>query len=62
MKAPDFLTLWGMPLLLGVLILFGLIAALTGTGIWHWLSWAALCVPLVVLGWYLFKKETPAKK
>ena len=44
---------WGKPLALAVLILFGLLAALLGTGFWHWLSWVALSVPVVVVGWYV---------
>jgi hypothetical protein len=42
---------WTIPALLGVLTLFGLLAALLGTGVWHWLSWIALCVPLGVIAW-----------
>lgn len=41
-------SLWGMPILLAVLILFGLLAALLGTGIWHGLSWLALTIPVLV--------------
>jgi hypothetical protein len=40
---------WRMPLLLALLIVFGLLAALLGTGIWHVLSWLALSTPLIVL-------------
>lgn len=43
--------IWGMPLLLAALTLFGLLAALLGDGIWRWLSWLALSVP-VVMGLY----------
>ncbi|NSL86796.1 hypothetical protein [Chitinophaga solisilvae] len=57
MKKNEFLHLWGMPVLLGVLIMFGLLAALTGTGIWHLLSWIALCVPLLTIVWSVFKKN-----
>jgi hypothetical protein len=38
-----------MPLLLALLIVFGLLTALLGTGIWRVLSWLALTVPLIVL-------------
>lgn len=44
-------SVWSMPTLLAVLTLFGLLAALLGLGVWHWLSWIALCVPLGVIGW-----------
>jgi hypothetical protein len=40
---------WGIPVLLTALILFGLLSALLGTGIWHILSWAALYIPIGIL-------------
>jgi hypothetical protein len=49
MKHTSFRRLWGMPLLMAVLIIFGLLAALLGTGVWHVLSWIALSVPVVVI-------------
>lgn len=58
MKNNKFLSLWGMPLLLAALTIFGLVAALTGTGIWHWLSWIALCIPLGVIIWFITKKTS----
>jgi protein-S-isoprenylcysteine O-methyltransferase Ste14 len=36
-------------MLLSALILFGLLAALLGTGLWYELSWAAMCVPLFII-------------
>ncbi len=44
-----FLFVWGMPILLGALSIFGLLAALLGTGAWHWASWTALTILLVVI-------------
>lgn len=44
-----FLFVWGMPILLGALSVFGLLAALLGTGAWHWASWTALTILLVVI-------------
>lgn len=38
-----------MPILLGALSIFGLLAALLGTGAWHWASWTALTILLVVI-------------
>lgn len=61
MKENKLINLWGIPLVLAVLTLFGLIAALTGTGVWHWLSWLALSIPIVIILRYLFKK-TPTGK
>jgi uncharacterized membrane protein YagU involved in acid resistance len=49
----SFRKVWGAPLLLAVLTVFGLLSALLGTGIWHWLAWIAIGIPLVVLAWYL---------
>ena len=48
----SLLQIFVVPLILGVLSIFGLAAALLGEGIWHVLSWAALAVPLVLVGWY----------
>ncbi|HEX6591749.1 MAG TPA: hypothetical protein VF050_07105 [Moraxellaceae bacterium] len=50
-----FWQIWGMPLLLAVLTIFGLVAALVGTGIWHGLAWIAIAVPVGVclhFGWW----------
>jgi hypothetical protein len=55
MKHYPFFRLWAMPLLLAVLILFGLLAALLGTGIWYLLSWVALIVPVLVIVRYAFR-------
>ncbi|CUI67036.1 MULTISPECIES: hypothetical protein [Achromobacter] len=49
-----FLFVWGVPILLGVLSVFGLLAALLGTGGWHWASWTALTILLVVIVRYWF--------
>lgn len=38
-----------MPLVLAASIVFGLLAALLGTGFWHPLAWMALLAPLLVL-------------
>jgi len=47
---------WGMPLLLGVLTAFGLLAALLGDGIWDHLSAVALGIPVVVGGWHSLRR------
>jgi hypothetical protein len=45
-----FLAVWRWPIGLAVLTLFGLLSALLGQhGAWHWLSWAALTIPLAVI-------------
>ncbi len=43
-----FLHIWAVPLLLGALTVFGLLAALLGTGAWHVAAWVAIAVPIVV--------------
>lgn len=43
---------WGAPLLLGFLTCFGLLAALLGVDVWHWLAWAALAAPVVAGVWF----------
>ena len=37
---------WTMPAVLAVLTVFSLLAALLGTGLWHFLAWVALAVPI----------------
>ena len=50
-----FNKVWCIPLLLGSSILFGLLAALLGTGGWYGAAWAAMIVPLAVLTWKVVK-------
>lgn len=45
-KSIRFRKVWGAPIFLGALTTFGLLAALLGVGIWHWLAWGALTVPV----------------
>jgi len=44
-----FWQIWLLPLVLAVLTVFGLLAALLGVGVWHWLSWLSLAVPLAIV-------------
>jgi hypothetical protein len=46
------LQIFAIPLILGMLSIFGLTAALLGEGPWHVASWVALAVPLALVGWY----------
>ncbi len=50
------LRLWGPPLLVGFISLLGLVCALTGDGFWDTLSWISLGVPVVLMGYYYWKK------
>ena len=40
---------WRMPLLLGALSLGGLAAGIFGDGIWDWLCWLGLGIPVAVV-------------
>lgn len=50
-----FSQIWGMPIILALLTTFGLLAALLATGIWHWLSWLTMSLPLYVV-WRAWRK------
>lgn len=43
----SFARTWTIPIALAVLTCFGLLAALLGTGAWHWASWLCLAIPLI---------------
>jgi hypothetical protein len=43
---------WGMPVLLAVLTIVGLVAALLGDGIWDLVSAVSLGAPVLVGAWY----------
>jgi len=45
----QFKKVWKAPVLLAGVTLFGLLSALLGTGIWYWLAWVAMLVPLLVM-------------
>ncbi|CPK82477.1 membrane protein [Bordetella pertussis] len=57
-----FYFVWGMPIVLGALSVLGLLAALLGTGVWHWASWLALAWLLVVIArfWIVPRERRPA--
>ncbi|CAH0169543.1 hypothetical protein SRABI118_00957 [Massilia sp. Bi118] len=50
-----FRSLWGMPILLGVLTAVGLVAGLLGDGWWDMVSVIGLGVPVAVGAWHMFK-------
>ena len=56
MSYPQFKKVWGAPLLLAALTLFGLLAALLGTGIWYWAAWVTIGIPLLVIVWKVWGK------
>jgi len=55
----NFTRIWKIPALLAVLTMFGLLAALLGTGAWHVLAWVALAIPAIVFTRFIIK---PNKK
>lgn len=56
----EFRRVWGMPILLGLLTAFGLLAALLGQGAWHWLAWLAIATPIAVMAYHLCRREDAA--
>lgn len=53
--------IWQWPLVLFVLICFGLVSALLGRGgVWWMLSWIALATPLAVAAICIHKRRRPA--
>jgi dolichyl-phosphate-mannose--protein O-mannosyl transferase len=51
--------IWRWPAALAGLTLFGLLSALLGqTGIWWALSWIALSIPLVVIAFCAYLRDT----
>ena len=53
----SFRRVWGMPLLLGALTVFGLVAGLLEDGVWDAVAAAALALPVLVGAWYAFKRQ-----
>lgn len=57
-KPSVFLKVWSAPITLGLLTCFGLLSALLGVGIWHWLAWIALSIPLLAgIGFWIFPRR-----
>jgi hypothetical protein len=52
-----FMSLWGMPILLGILTLVGLVSALLGDGIWDTVSAFALGAPVLVGAWFGLRRR-----
>jgi len=56
MSSP-FVKLWGMPIVLGILTIVGLLSALFGDGIWDALSAVTLGAPVLVGAWYSLRRQ-----
>ncbi|MBN8872358.1 MAG: hypothetical protein J0H67_05955 [Rhodospirillales bacterium] len=51
-----FGALWRGPLAMGALTVFGLLSALLGQdGVWLWLAWIALAVPIATVVLFLIR-------
>ncbi|PWC47249.1 hypothetical protein ACHMW5_20170 (plasmid) [Azospirillum melinis] len=48
---------WRIPAALAVLSVVGLAAAILGDGVWDWLCWATLSVPLAVCAVKLWRQR-----
>jgi hypothetical protein len=48
------LQVFAIPIVLGILSVVGLVAALLGDQAWDIVSWVALGVPCIVMGWFWF--------
>lgn len=52
-----FRRLWGIPLLMGILTIIGLLSALLGDGFWDMLSWCLLGSVVVLVIFYIARAE-----
>lgn len=55
-----FMSLWGMPIALGVLSASGLATALVSETWGDWWAWVALGAPVVVMAWYAWPRSARA--
>jgi hypothetical protein len=53
----EFLRLWGMPILLGILTTIGLVAALLGDGLLDYVSAVALAIPTGLGAWHGLRRQ-----
>jgi uncharacterized protein involved in cysteine biosynthesis len=52
-RDPLLRRVFGIPLLLAAAVIFGLVAALLGQGLWHVVSWIMLSIPIAVVAWHV---------
>lgn len=58
-----FSQIWRWPIILAVLMAFGLLSALLGQGgVWWVLSWIAMVIPLLVIAASWQKRRRPASE
>ncbi|WP_181259108.1 hypothetical protein [Pseudoduganella armeniaca] len=53
----EFLRLWGVPILLGILTTIGLVAALLGDGLLDYVSAIALAIPIGLGAWHSLRRQ-----
>lgn len=61
-RAYDFWHVWTIPLLLGVVSLWGLLSALVGDGLLDFFSWVTLSIPLLAIGRFILKPTSGKDK
>ena len=54
-------SLWGWPIVMGILSTVGLLSALLGDHVWDWVSWFTLGVPVAACLWYGLRRKRTAQ-
>ena len=49
--------LWGWPIVLGIVTAVGLVSALVGDGLWDFVSWLGLGLPVAMSAWYGLRRS-----
>jgi len=55
--SPAFMRLWGVPIVLGILTVIGLVAALLGDGLLDYVSFVTLGMPVALGAWHGLRKQ-----
>ncbi len=57
-----FWKVWGIPVIIGIFSLIGLLTALVGDGLYDLLSWILLGIPVLIIIWFVpwFKTKKAA--
>ena len=62
MRQHPFWSLWGGPIVMGLLTTTGLITALVSDTWGDWWSWVGLGIPVGVMGWYCWPRAPLSAK
>jgi hypothetical protein len=49
--------IFAFPVIIALIVAFGLVSALLGNGIWDSASWIALALPLAVIIFFVWKRQ-----